>query len=139
MEHIIREHGLWPEAGLPVECAGPKHLASEGQASCCCRHILYTQPNFMSQKPLLQEYIESRGHFTGVLQSFGSALLAVQGPLMRWKRKCWHVLMMSPLNKSEDLRTGQRALSLPIVRVCPVPKQRGPTRSTMGIPFCPLI
>jgi hypothetical protein len=62
MEHIIREHGLWPEAGLPVECAGPKHLASEGQASCCCRHILYTQPNFMSQKPLLQEYIESRGH-----------------------------------------------------------------------------
>jgi hypothetical protein len=62
MEHIIREHGFWPKAGLPVECTGPKRPASEGQASCCCRHILYTQPDFMSQKPLFQEYIESRGH-----------------------------------------------------------------------------
>jgi hypothetical protein len=64
MEQIIRERGLWPEAGLPAECAGPKHPASEGQAtgSCCCRHLLYTQHDFISQKPLLQEYIESRGH-----------------------------------------------------------------------------
>jgi hypothetical protein len=62
MEQIIRERSLWPEAGLPAECPGPKRPASEGQAICCCRHLLYTQPNFMSQKPLLQEYIESRGH-----------------------------------------------------------------------------
>jgi hypothetical protein len=60
MEQIIRERGLWPEGGLPVECTGPKR--PEGQASCCCRHILYTQPDFASQKPLLQEYVESRGH-----------------------------------------------------------------------------
>jgi hypothetical protein len=60
MEQIIRERGLWPEGGLPVECAGPKR--PDGPASCCCRHILYTQPDFASQKPLLQEYIESRGH-----------------------------------------------------------------------------
>ena len=62
MECIIREHSLWPEAGLPAECAGPKRPASEGQASCCCRHLLYTQHDFTSQKPLLQEHIESRGH-----------------------------------------------------------------------------
>lgn len=60
MEQIIRERGLWPEGGLPVECAGPKR--PEGQASCCCRHLLYTQPDFALQKPLLQEHIESRGH-----------------------------------------------------------------------------
>ncbi len=60
MEQIICEHGLWPEGGLPVECAGPKR--PEGQVSCCCRHILYTQPDFKLQKPMLQEYIESRGH-----------------------------------------------------------------------------
>jgi hypothetical protein len=60
MEQIIRERGLWPEGGLPVECTGLKR--PEGQASCCCRHLLYTQPDFKSQKPLLQEYIESRGH-----------------------------------------------------------------------------
>ena len=60
MEQIIRERGLWPEAGLSVECAGPKRTT--GQASCCCRHLLYTQFDFASQKPLLQEHIESRGH-----------------------------------------------------------------------------
>lgn len=60
MEHIIRERGLWPEAGLPVECAGPKRPG--GQVRCCCRHLLYSQPDFASQKPLLQEHIESRGH-----------------------------------------------------------------------------
>lgn len=60
MEQIIRERGLWPEGGLPVECSGPKR--PQGQANCCCRHLLYTQPDFASQKPLLQEHIESRGH-----------------------------------------------------------------------------
>jgi len=60
MEHIIRERGLWPEGGLPAECAGPKR--PEGQASCCCRHLLYSQPDFLSQKPQLQEHIESHGH-----------------------------------------------------------------------------
>ncbi len=60
MEQIIRERGLWPEGGLPVECTGPKR--PEGQATCCCRHILYTQSDFISQKPQLQEYIESCGH-----------------------------------------------------------------------------
>lgn len=61
MEHIIRERGLWPEEGLPVVCTG--HKRPEGQAAvCCCRHLLYTQPDFTSQKPLLQEHIEARGH-----------------------------------------------------------------------------
>jgi hypothetical protein len=61
MAQIIRECGLWPEGGLPVQCTGPKHPA-KGQAICCCQHLLYTQPDFTSQKPLLQEHIESCGH-----------------------------------------------------------------------------
>jgi hypothetical protein len=60
MEQIIRERGLWPERGLPVECAGPKH--PEGPASCYCHHLLYTQLDFALQKPLLQEYINLCGH-----------------------------------------------------------------------------
>jgi hypothetical protein len=62
MEQIIRERGLWPEGGLPVECTGLKRPEGQSSASCCCRHILFSQPDFISQKPLLQEYIESRGH-----------------------------------------------------------------------------
>lgn len=60
MEQIICERGLWPESGLPVECAGNK--CPQGQSSCCCCHLLFTQTDFVSQKPLLQEHIESRGH-----------------------------------------------------------------------------
>lgn len=60
MEQIIRERKLWPEGGLLVECAGPKR--PEGPANCCCRHLLFSQPDFISQKPMLQEHIESRGH-----------------------------------------------------------------------------
>jgi hypothetical protein len=60
MEQIICERGLWPKDGLSVKCSGPKR--PEGQANCCCCHLLYTQSNFMSQKPLLQEHIKSRGH-----------------------------------------------------------------------------
>jgi hypothetical protein len=62
MEQIIRKHGLWPEAGLPAECSGFTHPASEGQAICCCCHLLYTQPDFLLQKPLIQEHIELCGH-----------------------------------------------------------------------------
>ncbi len=61
MEQIIHEHGLWPKAGLPSKCTGHKH-AKEGQATCCYHHLLYSQPNFTSQKALLQEYIELCGH-----------------------------------------------------------------------------
>lgn len=47
MEQIIRERGLWPEGGLSAER---------------CRNLLFTQPDFVSQKPQLQEHIESHGH-----------------------------------------------------------------------------
>ncbi len=72
MEQIIHEHGLWPDTslsiecslwpdtGLSIKCTGPKH--SLGPASCCYHHLLYSQPNFTLQKPLLQEYIKSCGH-----------------------------------------------------------------------------
>ena len=60
MECIIRERGLWPEGGLPAECTGSSR--PKEQSNCCCRHLLYTQSDFMSQKPLLQEHVESRGH-----------------------------------------------------------------------------
>ena len=60
MEHIIRERGLWPEGNLPADCHSkdPKE-----QINCCCHHILYSQPNFTSQKSLLEKVIESCGHF----------------------------------------------------------------------------
>ena len=62
MEQIIKERGLWPEGsdGLPAECSGFKCL--DGKTNCCCRRLLFNQPDFVSQKSALQEAIESRHH-----------------------------------------------------------------------------
>lgn len=59
MELIIRERGLWQD-GLLAQCPGFKCEA--GHADCCCRRILFCQPDFVNQKSALEEFVESRGH-----------------------------------------------------------------------------
>ena len=60
MEVIIRERGLWPEQDLLAQCPG--FHCPPGRADCCCRRILFLQPDFVAQVSQLQELIESRGH-----------------------------------------------------------------------------
>jgi hypothetical protein len=60
MEIIIRERGLWPEKGMNAQCDGFKCVA--GKTDCCCRRLLFTQPDFVGQKSHLEELITSRGH-----------------------------------------------------------------------------
>jgi hypothetical protein len=59
MEQILRERGLWPETGLLAECAGK---CPPDKNNCCCCSILFNQPDFVSQKSQLEEFIERRGH-----------------------------------------------------------------------------
>ena len=59
MEQIIKERGLWKE-GLLVQCEGFKCV--QGKIDCCCRCLLFTQPDFTMQKSQLEEFITSRGH-----------------------------------------------------------------------------
>jgi hypothetical protein len=61
MEQIIRECGLWPETGLLADCS--KNKCSPDRNDCCCQKILFNQPDFVSQKPELQEFVERCGHF----------------------------------------------------------------------------
>jgi hypothetical protein len=60
MELIIQERGLWPAGGLKAQCANfhcpPEHT------DCCCRRLLFSQPDFINQKSQVQELVESRGH-----------------------------------------------------------------------------
>ena len=61
MEAIIRERGLWPDTGgLLTQC--PNFKCPPGRTDCCCRRILFLQPDFIAQKSQLEELIESRGH-----------------------------------------------------------------------------
>jgi hypothetical protein len=59
MEQILRERGLYRE-GLLAQCPGFKCEA--GNTNCCCRRILFLQPDFVGQKSALEELVESRGH-----------------------------------------------------------------------------
>jgi len=60
MEIIIQERGLWPDKGLNAQCEGFKCVP--GKTNCCCRRLLFTQPDFVAQKSHLEELITSRGH-----------------------------------------------------------------------------
>jgi hypothetical protein len=60
MEQIIKERRLWPAEGLNVQC--PNFHCPSGRTDCCCRRLLFSQPDFVDQKSQLQELIESRGH-----------------------------------------------------------------------------
>lgn len=61
MEIIIRERGLWPsDRDLKAQCNGFK--CEVGRTDCCCRRLLFTQPDFTNQKSHLEEFITSRNH-----------------------------------------------------------------------------
>ncbi|KXN91985.1 hypothetical protein AN958_11045 [Leucoagaricus sp. SymC.cos] len=60
MEQIICECGLCPEGGLHAQCEGFK--CQPGVPNCCCHQLLFNQPDFVSQKSRLQEFIELCGH-----------------------------------------------------------------------------
>jgi len=60
MEVVICECGLWPKKGLNAQCERFKCVV--GKTDCCCRRLLFTQPDFANQKSHLEEYITSRGH-----------------------------------------------------------------------------
>ncbi len=70
-EQIIRERGLWPTMGarnLLAQCKDFK--CKEGATTCCCRRILFTQPDFVNQKSELEEYIVLRGHICNFYPKF---------------------------------------------------------------------
>ena len=69
MESILKERGLWRNGliGHCKTCAsesarGFQGLADDGQKNCRMRKILLNEPDFLEQKPLIEECITSRGH-----------------------------------------------------------------------------
>lgn len=68
MEAIICERGLWPEAGLNAECKGFK--CEPDATACCCRRLLFNQPDFVAQKSQLEELVTRRGHICDFYPKF---------------------------------------------------------------------
>jgi hypothetical protein len=68
MKIILAEHGLWRE-GLRSQCE-TSFTACEDKTDCCCRRILFNQPDFINQKSCLEELVESRGHLCDFYPKF---------------------------------------------------------------------
>jgi hypothetical protein len=66
MKAILQERGFWPAPDpitnqeLPAECKGFK--CANGRTNCCAHCLLFNQPDFASQKSMVEELVESRGH-----------------------------------------------------------------------------
>ena len=58
---ILEERGLWPQNQLKRICDNCKKNSPVSD-NCCAVRVLSLQPDFLAQKPLVKEVIESRGH-----------------------------------------------------------------------------
>ncbi|KAI0337675.1 hypothetical protein BDW22DRAFT_1423443 [Trametopsis cervina] len=66
MQQILEERGLW-HSHLRMRC---KDKCASDSVDCCARQILEHQPDFLEQKSLVQEVIESAGHICIFLPKF---------------------------------------------------------------------
>ena len=63
---VLTEWGLWQE-----QICGKCHSKCDTDAVACCNmHILKSQPDFLAQKPLVEEIIEMAGHTCLFLPKF---------------------------------------------------------------------
>ena len=75
METIIRERSLWP-GDILAQCPG--FHCPPGCIDCCCRRILFSQPDFVSQKSQLQELVKSRGHLCDFYPKYHCELNSIE-------------------------------------------------------------
>ncbi|KIJ33887.1 hypothetical protein M422DRAFT_182735 [Sphaerobolus stellatus SS14] len=74
MKKILEERGLTREANLNAEC--DKFKCPDPNAACCCRRVLFNQPDFIAQKPAI-----SHGHIAFFYPKFHCELNFIE--------QCW--------------------------------------------------
>jgi len=96
MAIILQERGFHNVANLPAQCAKFK-CPDPDEGMCCCRHILFNQPDFKAQKSALEELIESHGHLVCFYPKFHCELNFIE---QCWGYAKYHYQML-PLTKKE--------------------------------------
>lgn len=105
MAQILRERGFNTHK-LLAECKGFK--CKDSDSHCCCRNILFHQPDFKSQRPALVEHIENRGHIAIFYPKFHCELNFIE--------QCWgyakyrYRMLPRPLNEPEMRQNVQATL-----------------------------
>ncbi|THU86458.1 hypothetical protein K435DRAFT_683591 [Dendrothele bispora CBS 962.96] len=98
MAQILIERGYGEEAKLPREC--PSFKCPPGSDRCCCRRFLYSQPDFVNEKSILEKVCNMRGFDVIFLPKFH--------PELNFIEQCWGAAkrvyrMYPPSSKEEDL------------------------------------
>ncbi|PPQ84819.1 hypothetical protein CVT24_013253, partial [Panaeolus cyanescens] len=79
MAVILEERGLGDFSSVRAECKDFKCIP--GKERCCCRRVLYNQPDFISVKSLLEETCEKKGFVVLFLPKFHCELNFIE--------QCW--------------------------------------------------
>ncbi|KAF7333551.1 hypothetical protein MSAN_02420000 [Mycena sanguinolenta] len=103
-ERIAKGANLPNPDNLKAECK--KFKCPPGRTDCCCRRILYTQPDFVNQKSLLEEHCAARGYQVIFFPKFHCELNFIE--------QCWgfakRIYRMFPASsKEEDLERNMNA------------------------------
>ena len=99
MKIILEERGFLEEANLRAECPGFKCASSTGPA-CCCRRVLFNQPDFIGQKPALFELVESHGHIAFFYPKFHCELNFIE---QCWGCAKYKYRMLPPTNNEAQM------------------------------------
>lgn len=117
MKVILEERGFMKEANLRAQC--PKFKCAPLAISCCCRRVLFCQPDFVNEKSVLENVCEARGFEVLFLPKFHCELNFIE--------QCWgaakRVYRMKPVSSKEaDLEANVLAsldsVSIDVMRKC---------------------
>ena len=98
MTVILEEQGYANVSTLRSECKNFKCPPDATQ--CCCRHLLFNEPNFVNIPSLLEEHCAKHGFKVLFLPKFHSEL----NPLEKvWGRSKYHYRLNLPSTKEEEL------------------------------------
>jgi hypothetical protein len=121
MANILTERGFTAEAKLRAECEGFKCKA--GETRCCCRRFLFSQPDFVAEKSVLETVCAARGFKVLFLPKFHCELNFIE--------QCWGAAkriyrMYPPSTKEDDLIVNVRraldAVPLTMMRQYVIPR-----------------
>ena len=98
MAIILQERGYTDALSLPAQCKDFKCPPDVDQ--CCCRRLLYNQPDFVNVKSILEEHCERRGFLVKILPKYHCELNPLE---MVWGRSKFHYRLNPPSKNEADL------------------------------------
>ncbi|KAJ3575337.1 hypothetical protein NP233_g1146 [Leucocoprinus birnbaumii] len=97
MKVILQERG-YDVADKKAACGGAKFNCTPGATDCCCRRMLFNEPDFVNVKTQLQELAESLGVEVIYLPKYHCELNPIE--------QCWgfakRLYRLNPLSSRED-------------------------------------